>query len=111
MELDLTQYTKEKLKVLPTTCEAVVIDIKQMVATDIYGESAYDPHKVYLRVFYEAAQHNLKGQDDFALMDVSELDSRSKLGQYINKYGEIAVGQKIIIMQNKVTGFYRVLLQ
>lgn len=110
MELDLTKYKKENVKVVPTTVEAIVIDIQQMTGAEIFGPTAFDPLKIHLRVIFECDEHNIKSHHDIALQDPDKLDNRSQLGQYVNKYGEIAVGQKIIAMAGK-KGFYKVLLE
>jgi hypothetical protein len=109
-KLDLTQYTKNNVKQAPKVIEAVIIEVKQMTGTEIFGASAYDPHKVHLRVTFENAEANVKQHEDYALYDISELDNRSKLGKFITKYGDLELGTKVTLMLGK-TGFYEALLE
>ena len=111
MELNLTEYTKDKVKVAPRVIEAVLIDVKQVLAEDIYGAKAFDPQKIYLRLTFENKEVMDKVHyEDLPFYDISELDNRSKLGKYITKYGDLAIGSKATLLLAN-TGFYEVMLE
>lgn len=110
MELDLTQHTKDNVKQTPNVVEVVLTDVTQKIAEDIYGSKAYDPHKVYLRLTFENAEAKITHTEDYAFYEVGELDDRSKLGKFITKYGDLKVGTKVMLIKNKQTGFYELLL-
>jgi hypothetical protein len=109
MELDLSNYTKDKVKVAPKEIEAILINIEQKTAIELYGDTAFDKDKIYLRLTFENEEHNVKQTADFALYDIEELDSRSKLGQYVNKYGDLEL-KKVVTLRLTTNNFYNVVL-
>lgn len=109
MTLDLTQYTKDKVKVVPAAMNAVLVSVEQKTGEDIFGESAYDPHKIYLRLFVENAEHGVKITQDYAFYDLTELNDNSKMGKFIAKYGSLNVPQEVVITKNDA-GFFEVAL-
>ena len=110
MTLDLTQYTKDKVKVVPPTMQAVLVSVEQKTAEDIFGKAAFDPMKIYLRLFVENAEHAVKITQDYAFYDLTELNNTSNLGKFISKYGSLACPQEVTIIKNK-SGFFEVALQ
>lgn len=111
MELNLTEYTKDKVKVAPRVIEAVLIDVKQVLAEEIYGAKAFDPQKIYLRLTFENKEIMDKVHyEDLPFYDISELDNRSKLGKYLTKYGDLAIGSKATLLLAN-NGFYEVMLE
>lgn len=109
MTLDLTQYTKDKVKVVPAAMQAVLINVEKKTGEDIYGKTAYDPLKIYLRLTVENAEHKVKITQDYAFYDLTELNDNSKIGKFISKYGSLNVPQEVTIAKN-ASGFFEVVL-
>lgn len=107
---DLTQFTKANVKIVPAVIEAVLVDIQELTAEEIFGGKAYEPLKKYLRMSFECAKHDIKTHEDYAFYPIEELNNKSKLGKYVTKYGDLSIGTTVMMLQNDA-GFFEVLLE
>lgn len=100
-QINIQQFLKkENLFELPKTFEAIITDIKQSTAKEIFGASAKDPTQNILVVEFENDQYKIKGRDFFNIpADIEKINVLSRLGKAIKLYDGLQIG-KIISIKN-----------
>ena len=96
------------------TLDGIIVNIEQGMLREFIDEKVHDKFdnleseqiNIYFEVQYEG--RTLKGNDRFAFY--GEPMSHSKLGQFLNKYNDLAVGVKIKVQYNS-KGFGSIIIE
>lgn len=110
MTIDLTEYTKEKVKVVPAAMEAVIIDLEVVAAKDVYGEKTKRPDQEMLKISCMNALYNITIYEHYVFYKPEEVTDGSQLGKFLTKYGKLDLGIEVTLIKNE-KGFFEIALK
>ena len=108
--MDLTNYTKEAVKIMPKTAEAAITDVKVANAVDIFGDKAKNKEQKLLVLTVQNADLKITHEENLNHFEAGEVPDNSKLGKFLLKYGTLAVGS-IVKLEKNEKGFWRIAIE
>lgn len=103
----IPNYSTNDIKITPKEIEAVVVDIKNDVAKNVYGEGCNKPDQEIYRLHCENAEFDVKTEQTIPRYEKGSVPDNSKLGKFISRYGCFKSDMKIQLQKND-KGFWEI---
>lgn len=109
-ETNENTYDKSDVINTPLTMEVVVTNITIKLGKDIFinkeGVVVTDePNQEFLNLRLENAEWDFNREYHIAKMPKGKVPDNSNLGLFLDKYGKLETGMKLVVMKNSA-GFY-----
>ena len=108
--VNLDEFNKTDVKKIPAAFDAVVIETKVVPAEEAYPNSVYNKQgDQVLVIAWENADLKIKNTQKYGFVEKEDLNTNSKMGKYLDKYGNFQIGMIVQVIQNN-NGFYEIAL-
>jgi hypothetical protein len=102
-------FNKNDLIVIPELIENTIItDIQMKPAIEIFGDKAKNKDQVVLVLFFYNEKYDIKGNDVMTYYEKANIPIRSKLGKFIERYGELNKNTIITLERGRDSDFYKI---
>lgn len=103
----MEEVSNKDVKITPKQLDAVIIEVKEKLALEVYGSNTDNPQAKMVSIGWENAKEGLKGEDNFPHYEKEELTDNTRMGKLLLKYETLKVGTKIVLEKND-RGFYKI---
>jgi len=100
-------YVKEDVVVIPEVIPAVIVNLREVQAWQVYGTKARDAQKPFIEVTLENNEYKVQVKINIAAYPKGNIPNSSNLGKVIMMYGGLFV-QQVINIKRGDKGFWRV---